>query len=284
MDVSFCGPNRASNAFFPEPWPFSSLPADVMTENVLAVNIGNSTTSVGLVDKANLQCRLHSELASSGVETGLADAVASVMSGGQQNGVPAARVSCVVPSLRPAVSRILSAAGSDPLWVEAREGLAVRFDYEDPATLGADRIANCLYARAAVAGSDVIVIDAGTAITVDGVTREGVFAGGVILPGMALQIASLNTGAALLPRITAGSHTPVFPGMSTVDCIRSGVVLGLGDAVHGLVSRFGDAFGAPPVVLACGGSWPQLARLARIDHTHIPDLTLVGTALFDTVS
>ena len=94
--------------------------------------------------------------------------------------------------------------------------MPIRLGYRTPQTLGRDRIAAC----------DVLVIDAGTAITYDLINSNGCFVGGNIAPGLALRFKSLHEHTGQLPLVDADGDTPVV-GYDTATAIRSGVLLGM---------------------------------------------------------
>ena len=108
--------------------------------------------------------------------------------------------------------------------------MPIRLDYRTPQTLGRDRIATAVgawnIARRLESDSDVLVIDAGTAITYDLVTADGAFVGGNIAPGLSLRFKSLHEHTGLLPLVQPQGDTPVV-GYDTDTAIRSGVLLGL---------------------------------------------------------
>ena len=108
--------------------------------------------------------------------------------------------------------------------------LPITLGYRTPQTLGRDRIATAVgawtIAQRLDNASDVLIIDAGTAITYDLVTASGCFVGGNIAPGMRLRFKSLHEHTGLLPLVDADGDTPVV-GYDTLTAIRSGVVHGI---------------------------------------------------------
>lgn len=108
--------------------------------------------------------------------------------------------------------------------------MPIRLGYRTPQTLGRDRIATAVgawtIAQRLDNACDVLVIDAGTAITYDLITSNGCFVGGNIAPGLALRFKSLHEHTGLLPLVQADGDAPVV-GYDTETAIRSGVLLGL---------------------------------------------------------
>lgn len=117
--------------------------------------------------------------------------------------------------------------------------MPIRLGYRTPQTLGRDRIATAVgawtIAQRLDNACDVLVIDAGTAITYDLIKSDGCFVGGNIAPGLALRFKSLHEHTGLLPLVDAHGATPVV-GYDTETAIRSGVILGLLGEIKGYIS------------------------------------------------
>jgi type III pantothenate kinase len=157
---------------------------------------------------------------------------------------------------------------------EARQ-LGVTNGYGDPAQLGADRWAALIAAHRAEGGHK-LVVNAGTALTVDALTGEGQFLGGLIVPGPALMRRSLDRGTAGL-RLTDGVFRE-FPG-ATPDAITSGAI----QACAGAIARLGEAMArrgaAPGRIILSGGAAPEIAPYLPIAHSIHENLVLDGLAL-----
>lgn len=153
--------------------------------------------------------------------------------------------------------------------------LPVRLDYATPATLGLDRIALAVGASYIYKGDNVMVVDAGTAVTLDYVDKECVFRGGRISPGLRLRFESLNSHTYALPLLDEDGEAPVL-GKSTETSIRSGVVRGLADEISGTFREY-ERIGCSRLVLT-GGNAPQLANHIEktIQVDHVPDLMARG--------
>ena len=117
--------------------------------------------------------------------------------------------------------------------------MPIRLGYRTPHTLGRDRIATAVgawtIAQRLDNASDVLVIDAGTAITYDLVTADGCFVGGNISPGLHLRFKALHEHTGLLPLVEADGDAPVV-GYDTETAIRSGVLLGMLGEIHSYIA------------------------------------------------
>jgi type III pantothenate kinase len=152
---------------------------------------------------------------------------------------------------------------------------------EQPERVGTDRLlAAVAVNRLRAPNRPAIVVDAGTAITVDVVSAAGEFEGGVILPGFRLAAKALSDGTDLLPEVDydPAAGPPPVVGKSTMAAIRSGLFWGQVGAVCELVRRMSDQLGAVPQVFVAGGDAERLA--AFLPQTQIvPELVLAGIAL-----
>lgn len=157
--------------------------------------------------------------------------------------------------------------------VQAGPGLPLPFDLrlDDPGTLGPDRIAAACGVLAENI-SEAIIIDAGTAVTIDLLTAGG-FEGGAIFPGHGLLLDSLSQGTAALPGIGRISGTPDLPGRRTEDAISGGVFWGVVGAVKEIAGRLADE--DIPVV-ATGGNAGLICPYLGRDCLHLPELVLTG--------
>lgn len=156
-------------------------------------------------------------------------------------------------------------------------GMAI--DVDEPASLGADRAVNTIAAHALHAG-DLIVIDFGTATTLDVSDYRGAYKGGIIAPGINLSLDALVTAAAKLPRIAIESPaTTSVIGRNTVDQMHVGIYWGYIAMVEGLVARMKSEVGRPVKVIATGGLATLFEQHTKVfDHIE-PDLTIQGLAM-----
>jgi type III pantothenate kinase len=173
-------------------------------------------------------------------------------------------------------------------WVERRVGVrplhfpqdtpgAVHVRCDEPQSVGADRLANAVGAWCEFRTACVIV-DAGTAITVDAVDAQGAFLGGAILPGIELCTRALGEHTALLPQLDLADPATAI-GTNTPDAIASGVLHGLAGALDRLIDDVSEELDLSANVIATGGDAPRLSALCRVPLEPRPHLTLAGLAV-----
>ena len=154
-------------------------------------------------------------------------------------------------------------------------GLRVRVDRPDE--VGADRLVNAVAAHALHEGW-LIVVDFGTATTLDVVDDRGDYRGGAIAPGVNLSLEALERAAAKLPRVSVRKPRRVV-GVATVPAMQSGVYWGYVGLLEGLVARIRDEVGEPMTVVATGGLAPLFKDATPAIDAVVPDLTLHGLML-----
>ena len=143
--------------------------------------------------------------------------------------------------------------------------MPIRLGYHTPQTLGRDRIATAVGAWSIAQRldntSDVLIIDAGTAITYDLVTADGCFIGGNIAPGLTLRFKALHEHTGRLPLVQPNGDTPMV-GYDTETAIRSGVILGLVGEVKNYIADIKLSHPNLMVFLTGGNGRLLLDRLA----------------------
>ena len=140
--------------------------------------------------------------------------------------------------------------------------MPISLGYRTPQTLGRDRIATAVGAWSIAKGGDVLVIDAGTAITYDLVTADGCFVGGNIAPGLRLRFKSLHEHTGRLPLVDAEGETPVM-GYDTLTAIRSGVMLGLLGEIRSCIATLRQSHPGLTVFLTGGDGKLLHSRLGE---------------------
>jgi type III pantothenate kinase len=161
-----------------------------------------------------------------------------------------------------------------------RSHFPFEIDYETPETLGTDRLAAAAGVLVRHPGSDILVIDAGSALTVDLVTG-GVFRGGSISPGLSMRFRALHEYTGRLPLI-APSKEFSFPGRSTEDAIAGGVLMGIVYEINEYIRTFGKKH-KNLITVITGGDGQMIASHAGRKIFHYPDLVAEGlNYLLDT--
>ncbi len=169
--------------------------------------------------------------------------------------------------------------GITPLWRGSlREGFGVSSQYEPAGSLGADRFAAVVGARARYPGRPACIVDCGTAITVDALDARGVFRGGAILPGIAAAARALRGIAPMLVAPEGGAdYGPC--GRNTGDAVGAGLVLGAAGAVERIFHDQEAIVGAGALLVLTGGDAPRVSPYLTCAHEHLPHLTLEGLAV-----
>lgn len=153
--------------------------------------------------------------------------------------------------------------------------MPLSIDYATPHTLGADRMAVAVGALAAYPGRDLLVVDSGTAITLDLVTADGCFRGGNIAPGIATRFASLSEHCARLPLLDAEGDIPLV-GYDTATAIRSGVVMGVVAQVRQMYADLKADYPQLLVVLT-GGDCHIIAKRLNLEEMEVNEnLVTIG--------
>ena len=255
-----------------------------MTPYVLTVDIGNTNTHVGLIKCASRSILSLDIIPTSDIDTSLVPTVCSAATSIQQT-APVPVVLCsVIQSAKQQFNNELTAALQSPVvWLGNNKQLPLHIPYENPDALGADRIADMIYAHCAYPDENVIIVDAGTTITIDYLHHGATFRGGAILPGPSTQLKSLHAHTDQLPELDFSNPDSEFPGRSTAACIHGGVRYGTAGAVSLIVDQYRLLDSDPCQVIATGGAWPYLKHIVSFEARHIPEMTMAGCALYYTL-
>jgi type III pantothenate kinase len=229
---------------------------------ILVFDVGNTETTAGLFDGAELraQWRITTSVARTADEFGLLLRSLLAAADVDHRRVDGAAVASVVP---PVTAPLLDACaryfGVRPVNVDGRSPLPITLAVDEPLSVGADRIINTL-AATRLYGVDAIVVDLGTATTYDCITRDGVFLGGVIQPGVQTSAETLFRRTSKLPATELVPPAQVI-GTRTEECIRAGVFFGAVASIDGIVRRIKASWptAETPRVFATGGLAPLLA-------------------------
>ena len=247
---------------------------------ILAFDVGNTQSVVGLFKNKELAAswRVSSSSSRSSDELGVMLVRLLDLHGEDRYSIDGAIVASVVPPITSIFEKAIRHYLKCPAMIVG-PGIktGINIHYESPKDVGADRIVN------AIAAFDrchkaCIVVDFGTATTLDCVGNDGSYLGGVIAPGAAISLEALVTKAAKLPRIDIEKPARII-GQSTVESMQAGIYYGYTALIEGLIVRVREAMAhkqhKPTFVYATGGLSALFCDVQGIDEV-LPDLTLQG--------
>ncbi|GGD01275.1 type III pantothenate kinase [Undibacterium terreum] len=174
-------------------------------------------------------------------------------------------------------SLAIIAPGLAPDWFSSQPQLAgLRNAYLNPGQLGCDRFASAIAAHALYPGQDLIVATCGTATTVDAVSADGVFHGGMILPGLKLMAQSLARNTAQLPQVAESVSVEGIFADNTDQAIVSGCIAAQVGAIEHAVTAWRSSQKAEVSCIVSGGAAPYLLGRLGVQHRHMENLVLTG--------
>ncbi len=223
-------------------------------KNILTIDIGNSNIVIGLVSPEEDLFLERLSTIREKTDAEYAMALSSIFKLHQISfsEIDGSIISSVVPPLTMTLARaIQQISGLTPLIVGPgiKTGLKIRTD--NPAQLGSDRVVDAVAAMAEYP-LPLIVIDMGTATTISVIDRDGVYQGGTIAPGVRTSMDAMISRSSQLPRIDLEYDSGVI-GTNTIDCMKSGMILGNASMIDGMISRIEHELGYPTNVVATGG-------------------------------
>jgi len=244
---------------------------------LLAIDIGNTNVTLGVYAGSDLRgtWRVATDTAR------LADEYAAVimsllqLSELSKNDIDAAVYASVVPSLSSVFEDVCRRHFDVvPLRIGAGVRTGLRILYEDPREVGADRIVDAV-AALRLHAPPLIVVDVGTAIVFDAISRDGDYLGGAIAPGIGIATDALAQKAALLRRIDLRPPKHAV-GNNTTAAMQSGILFGYKGLIEEMIRLFKSEIGEDAWVVATGGWAGLMSQLTKsFDHVD-PNLTLDG--------
>jgi len=255
----------SSNAHHPDP-------GEVALAYVLAADIGNTRISLGVVQGETAYAQV---TVAADDRNAMAELVKQMWEAMESPRRVVA--SSVAPRSLEIFRQVVAEAVDEPVAVIGEDiPLPIEVGVPHPERIGTDRLC-CAAAAYGRLQQACVVVDLGTAITVDCVSAEGVFLGGAILPGMRMQARALHEGTARLPDVEPAEPEGVF-GTDTVEAIRSGIVAGVRGAVRSLVEAYATELNQWPIVVTTGGDAALFDNPEGIVQAQAPPLCLLGVA------
>lgn len=244
---------------------------------ILAVDIGNSNIVIGAVEGKDIlfEARLRTDSTKTSDEYCIDLKMILEVYHANAEAVEGAIISSVVPqvmnSMKTAIKKL---TGKDALVVGPglKTGLNIRI--ENPAQAGADLVVGAV-AALREHKPPMIVIDMGTATTMIALDQTGAFIGGCIAPGVKISMDALTGRTALLPGLQLDTPKKAI-GRNTIDCMRSGIMLGSACMLDGMVQRMEEELGCKATVLVTGGIARFVIPMCRTPMIYDKDLLLKG--------
>ena len=244
---------------------------------LLAIDIGNTNLVIGCIqdDKILFKARIATDRLRTSDQYGVEIKNMLEAYGVQIKDIDDCIISSVVPpvfnSVRTGVMKII---GKQPMVVGPglKTGLNIHVDV--PSQVGSDRIVIAVAALAEYK-APLILMDLGTATTMEVVEPDNVYMGGVIFPGVKVSLEALTSRAAQLPAISLDKPKQVI-GKNTVDCMRSGMMFGTAAMIDGLIERMEEELGHRATLIATGGMAQFVTPLCKRDIILEKDLLLKG--------
>lgn len=244
---------------------------------LLAIDIGNTNIVIGCIEDDKIVCeaRIATDRTRTSDQYGVEIKTMLEAYGCRIENVEDCIISSVVPPVFNAVrSGVYKITERKPMVVGAglKTGLDIRLD--NPAQAGSDRIVVAV-AALATRQAPLIIIDMGTATTVEVIEPKNKYLGGVIMPGARMSLDALTRSTAQLPAINMDRPGSII-ARNTVDSMRSGIMYGTAAQLDGVLDRIEEELGHPSTIIATGGVAPYIIPLCRHKIALERDLLLRG--------
>ena len=247
---------------------------------LLATDIGNTNLVIGCME--NDQLRFKARIATDRLRTSDQYGV-EIKSMIEAYGVSISEIDdCIISSVVPPVfnsvkTGVIKVIGKQPMVVGPglKTGLNIHMDV--PSQVGSDRIVIAVAALAEYS-APLILMDLGTATTIEVVEPDNVYMGGIIFPGVRVSLDALTSRTAQLPGISLDKPKTVI-GKNTVDCMRSGMMYGTAAMLDGLIDRIEEELGHPSTLIATGGLAQFITPLCKHNIILEKNLLLKGLNL-----
>lgn len=244
---------------------------------LLAIDIGNTNIVIGCIrdDEILFEARIATDRTRTSDQYGVEIKNMLEAFGVRKEELTDCIISSVVPPVFNSVrTGVIKVIGKQPIVVGPglKTGLNIQVDV--PSQVGSDRIVIAVAALAEYE-APLILMDLGTATTIEVVEPGNVYMGGVIIPGVKVSVDALTSRAAQLPGISLDQPKSVI-GKNTVDCMRSGVMYGTAGMIDGIVDRMEEELGHKSTLVATGGMAQFVTPLCKHDIILEKDLLLKG--------
>ena len=244
---------------------------------LLAIDIGNTNIVIGCMkdDEIVFKARIATERQRTSDQYGVEIKNMIEAFGVDLKDIDDCIISSVVPPVFNSVrTGVLKIIGKQPMVVSPglKTGLNIHVDV--PSQVGSDRIVIAVAALAEYE-APLILMDLGTATTIEVVEPDNVYLGGVIFPGVMVSLDALTSRAAQLPGISLDKPKAVI-GKNTIDCMRSGMMYGTAAMIDGIIERIEEELGHKTTIVATGGLARFITPLCKREIILERDLLLKG--------
>ena len=247
---------------------------------LLAIDIGNSNITIGCIrgEEVCSEVRIATDRARTSDQYGVEIRNMLEASGIHKEDIRDCIISSVVPPVFNSVwAGVYKMIGLRPLVVDASMDTGLELCLDMPSQVGADRIVVAVAALERYE-APLIIIDMGTATTMEVVEPGARYMGGVIIPGVRVSLDALTGRTAQLPAISLGRPGQVV-ARNTADCMRSGIMYGTACMLDGMIDLMRDELGHESTVIATGGLSPFITPLCRHEIRMEPELLLRGLSI-----
>ena len=247
---------------------------------ILTVDIGNSNIVLGAVEGEQIlfEARLRTDPTKTSdeycIDLKMILEVYGVKSSDVEGSIIASVVPQVLNSMQTALKKL---TGKTALVVGPGLKTGLNIKVENPSQTGADLVVGSV-AALREHKAPLIVIDMGTATTIVVLDQDGAFIGGCISPGVKISMDALTDRTALLPGLQLDQPRKAI-GRNTIDCMRSGIMLGTACMLDGMVERMEEELGCKATVVATGGIAKFVLPLCKREMIYDKDLLVKGLAI-----
>ena len=247
---------------------------------LLALDVGNTNITIGAFrgDQLTGRWRLRTIHEQTVDEWGILLRNLFSLSGLELESAGGIIISSVVPVINPILAEMVRKYFQrEAVFVTAETDMGIRVLYDNPREVGADRVVNGVAAWQ-LYGGPAVVVDLGTAITFDVISREGEYRGGLICAGIGMAISGLFSKTALLPMVNFAAPEKLI-GTNTMGSIQSGLYYGSLGMIDGILERLIAELGPDTKRIATGGNAGLIREGSRLIQHVDEDLTLTGLRL-----
>lgn len=244
---------------------------------ILAIDVGNTNIVLGGIEKGDIifTARLGTNRAKTEDEYAMELLGILKLYSVAPQSIEGGIISSVVPELKPILQKAMkSLTGKTFLMVGCglKTGLNIKID--NPAQLGSDLVVDAVAAQAKYT-KPIVIFDMGTATTMSVIDSQGVYIGGMIIPGLRLSVDSLSANTAQLPYISLEAPSQLI-GTNTINCMTSGAIYGNAAMLDGIIDRVEAELGKPVTAVATGGLFTRIADYCRRNIIQDENLLLDG--------